>query len=113
MTTPIQNPKSQIQNQNLRPLNQPSPIAVEADARGVPEAVLFKGVFRQVAAITDTWRIDDEWWRDEIARRYFAIELQGGRRITVYHDLVHDLWYAQAYESPKTSASGSVRKRPA
>ncbi|HEX6032038.1 MAG TPA: hypothetical protein VFY90_11460 [Tepidiformaceae bacterium] len=115
MSTPIQNPKSSIQNpsnsSDLRPLNQPDPLAVEADARGVPKAVLYKGVFRPVASITDTWRIDDEWWRDEIARRYFAVELQGGRRITVYHDLVHDFWYAQSYETPK--ASGSVRKRPA
>jgi hypothetical protein len=60
--------------------------------------VLYRGVFTDVAAIHDTWRIDDEWWRDEIARRYFIVELQGGRRLTLYRDLVRDAWYAQTYE---------------
>src|SRR3990172_4100629 len=98
--TPIQNPKSKIQNGNdrLRPLSQPAPAAVEATPEGEPKAMLWRGVFKRVAAVHDSWRIDDEWWREEIARRYFAVELEGGRRVTVYHDLVQNLWYAQAYE---------------
>jgi hypothetical protein len=78
---------------------------VEADERGAPRAVLFKGVFRRVVGISDTWRIDDEWWREEIARRYFAVELEGGRRLTLYHDLVRDLWYVQPYEAPREGSS--------
>jgi hypothetical protein len=103
MRRAIDNRQSTIGNGNLRPLNQPAPIAVEADEHGAPRAVLYRGALRPVAAITDTWRIDDEWWRDEIARRYFALELQGGRRLTIYHDLVRDLWYAQPYEPPKSA----------
>jgi hypothetical protein len=95
----------------LRPLNKPAPLAVEANERGAPKAVLWKGVLREVVSIADSWRIDDEWWRDEIARRYFSLELQGGRRITVYHDLVRDLWYAQTYEAPRTAES--LRKKGA
>jgi hypothetical protein len=110
MNGKIGNGKLEIGNR-LRPLNQPAPVAVEADERGAPKAVLFKGTFRQVRAISDTWRIDDEWWREEIARRYFAVELEGGRRVTLYHDLVRDLWYAQSYEAPRSGES--LRKKGA
>jgi hypothetical protein len=88
----------------FKPLNEPSPIAVEASPGGTPKAVLWRGAFLRVATIHDRWRIDDEWWRAEIARRYFAVELEGGRRITIYNDLVRDLWYAQAYEAPRTAS---------
>lgn len=98
-------------NERLRPLNQPGPVAVEANGRGEPKAVLWKGVFRPVVAIHDTWRIDDEWWRDEIARRYFVAELEGGRRLTLYHDLVaKDAWYAQTYEGPRATGAGGSRR---
>ncbi len=93
----------------VRPLNKPSPVAVEAGKYGEPKAVLWRGVYRLVAAIHDTWRIDDEWWRDEIARRYFVVELEGGRRVTIYHDLAKDAWYAQGYDAPKRVRG--VRKR--
>ena len=87
----------------VRPLNQPAPAAVEADA-GLPRAVLWRGSFLRVAAIHDTWRIDDEWWREEIARRYFVVELQGGRRLTLYQDLLSKDWFAQPYDGPRESA---------
>jgi hypothetical protein len=81
------------------------PAAVEATTAGEPKAMLWRGVYKRVAAIHDSWRIDDEWWRDEIARRYFVAELEGGRRVTVYHDLVRDTWYAQSYEAPRAGAA--------
>ncbi len=89
----------------LRPLNNPRPLAVVADEHLEPRAVVVRGVYRPVAAIHDSWRIDDEWWRAEVARRYFVLELQGGRRLTAYHDLVADLWYAQSYDGPQTAAA--------
>ncbi len=85
----------------LRRLNEPQPAAVEATSRGLPKAMLWRGAYRRVLAIHDTWRIDDEWWREEIARRYFVIELEGGRRLTVYHDLVRDTWYEQGYQEAR------------
>ncbi|MCA9864846.1 MAG: hypothetical protein KC432_17545 [Thermomicrobiales bacterium] len=94
----------------VRPLNAPSPAAVDASNRGVPVAVLWHGVYRRVRAIHDTWRIDDEWWRDEVSRRYFEVELDSGRRLTLYRDLVQDLWYVQPYQpgrdGKRTAAAG-------
>jgi hypothetical protein len=84
----------------FRPLNTPAPLAVEADARGTPQALLWRGAYRRVTAIVETWRVDDEWWRQEVARRYFAVELEGGRRVTIFRDLLRNAWYAQAYDGP-------------
>ncbi len=96
----VQDPGTAAGAGRVRPLNEPMPLAVEATPRGEPKTVLWRGVFAPVAAIHDRWRIDDEWWRDEIARRYFVVQLEGGRHLTLYHDLVKDAWYAQTYDPP-------------
>ena len=81
----------------LRSLNVPRPIRVLLNQDGHP-AVLLDGPRRaRVEAIQDLWRIDDEWWRVPISRLYYRLVLDGGRLRTVYHDLLTDAWYAQAY----------------
>ena len=94
----------------LRLLNQPKPAAVEANTRGEPTAVVVQGRFQPVRAIHDSWRIDDEWWREEIARRYFAVELENGRKLTVYHDLVGGGWFIQGYDGPRPGKSPDKRR---
>lgn len=94
----------------LRLLNQPKPAAVEANTRGEPAAVVVQGRFQPVRAVHDSWRIDDEWWREEIARRYFAVELENGRKLTVYHDLVGGGWFIQGYDGPRPGKSTDKRR---
>ena len=106
----VENPRAAGGTGGLRLLNQPKPAAVEANAHGEPDAVVVQGRFQHVRAIQDSWRIDDEWWREEIARRYFAVELENGRKLTVYHDLVGGGWFAQAYDGPQP-AKGTPNKR--
>lgn len=91
----------------FRPLNQPMPLAVEATSRGEPVAMLWRGVYKRVQAVHETWRIDDEWWREEISRRYHVVELEGGRRVTIFHDLIRNAWYAQPYEAPRHTRRGA------
>ncbi len=81
----------------LKPVNVPEEEAVEEDGRGFPRAL--KGKRRQaVAAIEDTWRLDDEWWRAlPLARRYFAVALANGQRLVIFKDLQGSRWYRQAY----------------
>ena len=98
----VENPRAAGGTGGLRLLNQPKPAAVEASALGEPKAVVLQGRFQRVRTIRDTWRIDDEWWRDEISRRYFSIELENGRGLTLYHDLVGGGWFAQGYDGPRT-----------
>ena len=102
----VKNSRTPARTGGLLPLNLPLPAAVIADSTGVPTMVLLRGALRPVVAIRDRWRIDDEWWRTEISRQYFALELEGGARTTVFHDRVTGDWYAQQYTAPsRLSAS--------
>lgn len=94
----VPHPRTPLGARDLRPLNAPIRVAVQASADGVPRAVQRRG-WRQpraVAAVLDTWCIDDEWWRERpIARLYTRLLLEDGLPLTVYHDLVADAWYEQ------------------
>jgi hypothetical protein len=97
----------ELKGGGFRKLNEPMPAAVETSERGGPKAVLWRGVYRRVAVIHDSWRIDDEWWRDEIVRRYYLVELDDGRRLTLYRDLRReDTWFAQPYDGPRAMRAG-------
>lgn len=78
-------------------LNQPKPTDVESSDVGVPQAVLRCRQRIRVEGVLDVWRIDDEWWRDEISRRYFQVALENGSVRTIYQDLVSGAWYEQRY----------------
>jgi hypothetical protein len=81
----------------LRPLSQPRQVEAGANQDGEPLWVQWQGRQRRVESVEDSWRIDDEWWRAEISRRYFLVALDGGRRLTLYQDLLSGEWFAQAY----------------
>ncbi len=78
----------------LRPLNQPRPINVEADASGTPLTV----ERRAVETVIETWCIEDEWWRPQpVSRAYWRLLLEDGRTVDVYRDVLRGRWYRQAY----------------
>ena len=79
------------------PLYLPKKIEVSADNSGVPEVIVWKGRQNRIAAISNIWRIDDDWWRDEISRMYFEAELRNGQVMTIFQDLVSGKWYQQRY----------------
>ncbi len=70
----------------LRPLNAPQPAQIEAKG-GWPAAVWERGLWLPVNRVEDVWRIDDEWWREvSVARTYFDVLLEGGKRLTLFFD---------------------------
>lgn len=77
------------------PLHIPREIEVQANDWGEPVAVTRNGRRIKVMAILNTWRIDDEWWREEISRQYFQVELKDGLVLTVFRDLLSGRWYEQ------------------
>jgi hypothetical protein len=79
----------------LRALNEPRPVRVLADGNGAPLAVAHERRRLGVEAVLETWRIDDEWWRQPISRRYHIVVLEGGRSMTLYQDLAEGGWYVQ------------------
>lgn len=48
-----------------------------------------------VEAILESWRIDDEWWRQPISRCYHAVLLATGKRLVLFEDIVTGEWFAQ------------------
>jgi hypothetical protein len=81
----------------LSPLKEPRPLAVATDDVGKPVAVVLGRRRLAVERIEDVWRIDDEWWREEVSRLYYRLLLEDGRPLIVYRDLVRELWYKQTY----------------
>ena len=81
----------------VTPLNTPREVRVAADESGNPLAVSIRNRQKRVARIRNVWRIDDEWWRQEIARCYFDLELSDASVITVFQDLTAGKWYRQRY----------------
>ena len=94
----VAHPRTPAGPHRLRPLREPRPIAVEADDEGRPAAVTLSGRRLAVVSVQDTWRIDDEWWRERpVSRLYFEVALEDGRTATVYWDLEVERWWRQGY----------------
>ncbi|MDT8369538.1 MAG: hypothetical protein RQ745_10050 [Longimicrobiales bacterium] len=91
----------------LRRLDTPRRIRVTVDAEERPSRVAGSRRVLAVEAILESWRIDDEWWRTPISRRYFTVVLEEGTHLTLYHDLVGGGWYAHTGGEP-AGASGRL-----
>ena len=102
----VKDPRTPASTGGLLPLNLPQPAAVETGASGRPTAVLLRGVLRPVVAINDQWRIDDEWWRTEITRIYYAVELEGEVRLSIFRDQMTGAWFQQQYTPPTRLQAG-------
>jgi hypothetical protein len=80
----------------LRALNVPQRVEVELGADGLPIVMRDAGYgIRAIESIGETWRIDDEWWRTPIARRYIEVVLEGGGRVVLFADLTTGEWWTQ------------------
>ena len=84
-----------IRPHRLRPLNLPRSVSVELSEDDLPISVTLDGMRREVEEVGERWRIDDEWWRERIARRYVEVMLVGGGHVVVYEDLVNGGWFLQ------------------
>ena len=82
----------------LRPLGTPCVARVTVSAKGDPTTVVVGRRPRRVSAVRERWRIDDEWWRQPLARDYASVVLEDGRPLTLYHDLVEGGWWVQGEE---------------
>ncbi len=91
----VTNTGTPIRSHRLRPLNVPRSIGVELNEDDLPVTIAFAAKRRQVEEIGEIWRIDDEWWRDQIARRYVEVMLVGGGHVVVYEDLIGGGWFMQ------------------
>jgi len=90
--------RAPIRTDRLRALNTPVRATVWCDDLGHPVRVAIDGetMIRAVEALVEHWRIDDEWWRNFVSRRYDEVVLQGGKHVVLFEDLVTETWYVQS-----------------
>lgn len=81
----------------VRTVNAPRPVAVETGPDGAPRVLVERGRRRPVAAVRDRWLVEEEWWRDPIARAYWTVALADGCVRTLFTDTISGRWFAQAY----------------
>ncbi len=91
----VTNSRTPVRTHRLRPLNLPQPVNVVLNERGLPIAIIRDGKRKEVEEIGEVWRVNDEWWREPIARRYVETILEGGRRVVVYEDQRTGEWFEQ------------------
>ena len=94
MVAPARTP---LRTDRLRAVNEPQLVTVELNVSGSPTAVgrLGGSAVWKIECVNETWRIDDEWWRQTIARSYFEIMLEGGKRVVLFRDLITGNWFIQ------------------
>src|SRR5207302_7249703 len=80
----------------LRALNAPQRVRVELDEQRRPRVVKREaGNEKRVESFGENWRMDDEWWRQPIVRRYVEVVLEGGGRVVLFEDLITGEWFVQ------------------
>lgn len=93
MVSPARAP---LRTDRLRAVNEPRAVTVELNESGEMTVGRPDGrTVGKVEAILESWRIDDEWWRQIISRSYLELMLEGGKRVVVFQDLLTGMWFMQ------------------
>lgn len=92
----VENSRTALRVDTLRPLMPPRPVAVSI-AHGEPDALWDGAEPVGIEAIQDRWAVSDEWWRDPIRRRYYRVRTAARAIRTIYYDAVGHGWFEQAY----------------
>ena len=88
--------RTPLRTDRLRAVNEPRAVTVELNESGRMTVGRPDGqTVGEVEAILESWRIDDEWWRQPISRSYLELLLGGGKRVVVFQDLTTGLWFMQ------------------
>ncbi len=89
--------RTPLRTDRVRALNLPSAVEVEIGTDGLPIAIVegAEGQGGPVQEVVEVWRIDDEWWRQPIHRRYVEVVLEGGAHVVLFEDEVTNEWFVQ------------------
>lgn len=88
--------RTSLRTDRLRAVNEPRAVTVEFDKAGVMTVGRPDGrTVGKVEAVLESWRIDDEWWRQPISRSYLELMMEGGKRVVLFQDMLTGLWYMQ------------------
>ena len=93
--------RAPLRADRLRAVNKPRQVAVELNDCGAPAALktldgrTVGQLDGKIETIGESWRIDDEWWRQTISRVYWEAILEGGKRVVLFQDLITTTWFMQ------------------
>ncbi len=62
---------------------------------GEPRAFAWRGERRKVESICRRWRVEDGWWRQEIARDYYQIATADHLLCVVFWDRPRGRWFLE------------------
>jgi hypothetical protein len=72
---------------------------VSTNDEGEPVSFVRRTRRERVIGVHKRWRVNEDWWRQEIAREYFTIETSNGLLGDVFCDLISHNWYlARIYD---------------
>src|SRR2546425_607226 len=88
--TMVPSARTPLRTDRLRAVNEPRAVTVELNESGRMTVGRPDGqTVGQVEAILESWRIDDEWWRQQIARAYMEVMLSDGSHLILLAESPH------------------------
>jgi hypothetical protein len=70
-------------------------IQVKHDDAAQPCLFVWRKQPHMVDQITNSWRIDTEWWQEQVAREYFEVTTPTGLWVVMFRDCLRDSWFMQ------------------
>ncbi len=70
-------------------------VQVETDTSGTPQRLRMDGVTSGEVGICNHWRVDDDWWREPVARDYFKLVTRDGLLCTIFLDEIRGTWHLE------------------
>jgi hypothetical protein len=74
----------------------PRKVHVQADDRGEPSRLAWRGRWEPVR-VSNRWRLEDDWWRQggEIVRAYYKVRTASATVCVLFRDEVSGDWYLE------------------
>lgn len=76
-------------------LTSPPVIEVAVDVAGEPVRLRWRRWQARVAAVCNRWRVEDDWWRSEVARDYYKVRTDDGTLCVIFRDRRTGAWHLQ------------------
>ena len=70
-------------------------VQVETDADGQPRNLRLDGATHGEVGVCNRWRVDDDWWRNLVARAYYKVVTRDGLLCTIYLDEMRGTWHLE------------------
>jgi hypothetical protein len=103
----VQAPGEAARSRGIRRLNVPQVVEVQTDPSSrVPRTLKERGGrWIGVASLEDSWRVEDEWWREvPLMRTYYQAYLDDGRSLTLFLDEMAGQWHTiRVSEQPRSA----------